>query len=157
MRKLGRCVHVYCHLSPSSQPIQTPWAYPYSKWYMQYPQYPIGALTAASFLQVCTHSDRGTFLTLQSQNKSIADNLVLCRRGEDDDPADPLLNPAAVLLGGQVCEKNLGLAQNKFVMWMVDPEGEQAVVKNIQKPGTSGYLCTMAPDCKIEPEQCVGW
>ena len=119
------------------QPIQIPWAYPYSKWYMQYPQYPIGALTAASLLQVYTLSDRGTFLTLQSQNKSIADNLVLYRRGEDDDPADPLLNPAAVLLGGQVCEKNLELAQN-FVTWMVDPEGGKGVVKNIQKPGTSG-------------------
>ena len=46
---------------------------------------------------------------------------------------DPLLNPAAVLLGGQVCEKNLELAQN-FVTWIVDPEGGQAVV---QKPGTS--------------------
>ena len=95
-------------------------------------------------------------LTLQSQNNSIANDLVLYRRGEDDDLADPLFNPAAVLLGGQVREKNLGLAQT-FVMWMVDPEGGKGVVKNIQKPGTSGYLYTMAPDCKIEPEQCVGW
>ena len=42
------------------QPIQTSWAYPYSKWYMQYPQYPIGAtLTTVSLLQVYTLSDRG--------------------------------------------------------------------------------------------------
>ena len=107
------------------QPIQIP----YSKWYMQYPQY------YRRIVPPGVHALRSrASLTLQSQNKSIADNLVLHRRGEDDDPADPLLNPAAVLLGGQVCEKNLGLAQN-FVMWMVDPEGGQAVVK---KPGTSG-------------------
>ena len=149
-------IAIYPPALTDDQPIQIPWAYPYSKWYMQYPQYPIGALTAASLLQVYTLSDRGTFLTLQSQNKSIADNLVLYRRGEDDDPADPLLNPAAVLLGRQVCEKNLELAQN-FVTWMVDPEGGQAVVKNFQKPGTTGYLYTVAPDCKTEPEQCAGW
>ena len=123
---------------------------------MQYPQYPIGALTAASLLQVYTLSDRGTFLTLQSQNKSIADNLVLYRRGEDNDPADPLLNPAAVLLGGRVCEENLQLAQN-FVTWMVDPAGGQAIVKKFHQPGTSEFLYTTAPDCKKEPKQCVGW
>jgi len=135
---------------------QIPWAYAYSKWYHQYPRYPIPALTAASLLGEYTLSDRGTFLTLQSQNKTIADNLVMYKRGEDDDPADPLLNPAAVLLGGRVCEKNSKLAQN-FVTWMIDPEGGQSVVKGFQKPGTSGFLYTTAPDCKKQPEQCAGW
>jgi hypothetical protein len=95
-------------------------------------------------------------LTLQSQNKSVADNLVVYKRGEDDNPADPLLNPAAVLLGGHVCEKNLKLAQN-FVAWMIDPDGKQAVVKIFQKPGTSGFLYTIAPDCKKQPDHCIGW
>lgn len=105
----------------------------------------IPALTAASLLQEYTLSDRGTFLTLQSQNKTIADDLVLYKRGEDHDPADPLLNPAAVLLEGRVCEKNLKLAQN-FVTWMVDLKGGQAVVQSFQKPGTVGFLYTTAPD-----------
>jgi ABC-type tungstate transport system permease subunit len=135
--------------------IQVPWAYAYSKWYHQYPQFPIPALTAASLLQEYTLSDRGTYLTLQSQNKSIADRLVLYKRGEDDDPADPLLNPAAVLLGGNICEQNLKLAQG-FIDWMVDPEGGQMVVKNFKRPGSEEYLYTMAPDCKKEPEQCAG-
>jgi ABC-type tungstate transport system permease subunit len=123
---------------------------------MQYPQFPVGALTAASLLQVYTLSDRGTFLTVQSQNKSIADNLVLYRRGEDTDPADPLLNPAAVLLGARVCAQNFKLAQN-FVTWMVDPAGGQAVVKVFHEPGTTEVLYTMAPDCKTEPQKCVGY
>jgi hypothetical protein len=95
-------------------------------------------------------------LTLQSQNKTVADNLVVYKRGEDSDPADPLLNPAAILLGGQVCEKNMKLAQD-FVTWMVDPNGGQAIVKCFQKPGTKGYLYTTAPDCKKQPEHCAGW
>src|ERR1700690_3381104 len=70
-------------LNPSPT-MQIPWAYAYSKWYHQYPRYPIPALTAASLLGEYTLSDRGTFLTLQSQNKTIADNLVMYKRGEDD-------------------------------------------------------------------------
>ena len=50
-------IAIYPPALSDDQPIQTPWAYPYSKWYMQYPQYLIGALTAASLLQVYTLSD----------------------------------------------------------------------------------------------------
>lgn len=125
-----------------------------SKWYHQYPQFPILALTAALFLQKYMLLDRGTYLTLQSQNKSTADALVVYKCGEDVDPADPLLNPVAVLLDGNVCEKNQKLAQG-FIDWMVDPEGGQAVVKNYQRPGSKEYLYTMAPDCKREHEQCA--
>lgn len=95
-------------------------------------------------------------MTLQSQQPDIANQLVLYKRGEDVDPADPLLNPASVLLGGNVCQANLALAQG-FMTWMVDPNGGQAVVKGFQANGTTEYLYTEAPDCSKEPAQCAGW
>lgn len=86
----------------------------------------------------------------------MARKLVLYKRGEDTDPADPLLNPASVLLGSKVCQENLVLAQH-FMTWMVDPNGGQAVVGSFAANGTSKVLYTRAPDCKKEPAQCAGW
>jgi hypothetical protein len=82
--------------------------------------------------------------------------LDIFKQGGDDDPSDPLLNPASVLLGARLCDKNAALAHG-FISWMVDPNGGQAVVKNFQKPGTSGFLYTVAPDCNVEPAKCAGW
>jgi len=135
---------------------QVPWAYPYSKWYHQYPQYPNAALIASSLLSEYTLTDRGTYLTLQSQSPDITDASYLYLRGEDRDPQDALLNPASVLLGAKVCEKNKKLADG-FVEWMVSKTGGQKVVANFEKAGTTGKLYTAAPDCKIQPTHCVGW
>jgi hypothetical protein len=82
--------------------------------------------------------------------------LTTYKAGGDTDPSDPLLNPASVLLGAKVCETNVELA-GRFLSWMVDPNGGQAVVGSFQKPGTSGYLYTTAPDCKKQPKFCEGW
>jgi len=135
---------------------QIPWAYAYSKWYHQYPRFPIAALTAASKLGEYTLTDRGTYLTLKSQSPDIAAELVLYKRGEDIDPTDQLLNPASVLLGSKVCEANLALAQG-FMTWMVDSNGGQAVVRGFAANGTTDILYTEAPDCSKEPAQCAGW
>ena len=125
--------------------LQIPWAYAYSIWYHQYPQFPIAALTAASLLQEYTLSDRGTFLTVASRNKNLTDNLTLYARGEDTDPNDPLLNPASALLGAKVCSQNAQLA-SAFMDWMILPSGGgQDVVATFKEPGTSEVLYTRAP------------
>lgn len=72
------------------------------------------------------------------------------------DPADPLLNPGAVLLGARVCEKNADIAKG-FVNWMIDVNGGQKVVENFKKPNTTEYLYTPAPVCEKDPKQCAGW
>jgi ABC-type tungstate transport system permease subunit len=82
--------------------------------------------------------------------------LTTYKAGGDIDPADPLLNPASVLLGAKVCETNSELAQ-KFMSWMVDQNGGQAVVKSFKPPGTNDFLYTTAPDCVTQPKFCDGW
>ncbi|KDQ16286.1 hypothetical protein BOTBODRAFT_107157 [Botryobasidium botryosum FD-172 SS1] len=125
---------------------QTPWSYAYSKWYHQYPQYPVPSLKAASLLKEYTLTDRGTYLTVQAEDKSITDNVKVYKRGGDTDPNDPLLNPATVLLGTKVDSKNQELAQG-FMTWIADkgPNGGQEVIKGFKKPGTTEYLYTAAP------------
>ncbi|GAA6018666.1 hypothetical protein JCM10207_009002 [Rhodosporidiobolus poonsookiae] len=135
---------------------QVPWALTYSKWYFQYPQFPIQALSAASLLQAYTLSDRGTLLTLQSQEPTLVDNLVIYKRGEDDDPEDLLLNPAAVLLGSNICPDNQALAEG-FMDWMASADGGQAVVSSYTQPGSTEILYTAAPNCTTQPDHCLGW
>ncbi|ORY81747.1 hypothetical protein BCR35DRAFT_321321 [Leucosporidium creatinivorum] len=135
---------------------QIPWALATSKWYHQYPQFPLQALRAASLLGEYTLSDRGTFLTLASQNSDLTDALVLYKRGEDTDPQDLLLNPASFLLGARVCEDNLAIAQG-FMDWMVLPEGGKKVVSKYVQPGSTEVLYTRAPNCTSTPAACAGW
>ena len=146
-----------CHLTSFilTRP-QIPWAYAYSKWYHQFPQFPVAALTAASLLQEYTLTDRGTYLTVKSQNASIAAQVAIYKAGGDQDPNDPLLNPASVLLGSKVCQANLELAQG-FMTWMVDPNGGQAVVAGYMAPGVNEILYSTAPDCTATPLSCAGW
>lgn len=129
---------------------QVPWAYAYSKWYHQYPLYPIDALTAAAKLKEYTITDRGTWL---STDKTYTDMLVRYNEGTDDpdqddptkpeNPSDPLLNPAFFLIGSQVCQENQALA-NEFLDWVVS-EGGQSVVGNFTGSQPSELLYTRAP------------
>ncbi|GAA5913152.1 hypothetical protein JCM6882_005802 [Rhodosporidiobolus microsporus] len=135
---------------------QIPWALATSKWYHMYPQFPLQALTAASLLGEYTLSDRGTFLTLQAQNPNITSELVLYKAGADEDPEDLLLNPAAVLLGANVCDENRAIAEG-FLDWMEMEEGGQAVVARYVQPGSEDILYTVAPNCTTQPEHCAGW
>ncbi|KZP29918.1 hypothetical protein FIBSPDRAFT_851079 [Athelia psychrophila] len=123
---------------------QIPWAHTYSKWYHQFPSYPLTALETASKLQEYTLTDRGTFLTLESTNRELTDNLHIYKAGKDEDPADPLLNLATVLLGARVCKADAELANN-FVDWAIRPDGGQDVIKNFRKEGSDEYLYTGAP------------
>ncbi|GAA6040763.1 hypothetical protein JCM8097_003286 [Rhodosporidiobolus ruineniae] len=135
---------------------QIPWAYTYSTWYHQYPVFPIEALTASAQLGEYTLSDRGTLLTLTSQSPDVAAKLVTYKAGADEDPNDLLLNPAAFLLGANVCDENKALAE-AFMDWMQLDEGGQAVVANYSQPGSTDLLYTRAPNCTTEPDHCLGW
>lgn len=78
------------------------------------------------------------------------------KAGSDSDPEDLLLNPAAVLLGGKVCEENQELAEG-FLDCMVEREGGQRVVEAFVQPGSEEVLYTKAPNCTTTPKHCAGW
>ena len=102
-------------------------------------------MTAASLLQEYTLTDKGTFLTLASQKHNLRDNLTVYAYGEDNDPNDPLLNPASALLGAKVCSQNTQLA-SAFIDWFILPSGGgQDVVETFKQPGMNETLYTRAP------------
>ncbi|GLB40858.1 putative PBP superfamily domain containing protein [Lyophyllum shimeji] len=108
---------------------QVPWALVYSKWYHQYPRFPLQALEAASLLSEYTLTDRGTWL---SSPPSITGKLEIFKAGLDLDPADPLLNPAHVLLGSKADRKNVMNAKS-FMDWVVRSDGGQKVIREFMK------------------------
>jgi len=114
---------------------QVPWALTYSNWYHQYPQFPRQALSAASSLSEYTLTDRGTWL---STPKNVTSKLKVFKRGLDDDPADPLLNPGRVLLGKHAAENKVA---HMFMSWVVDTgdKGGQAVVDKFMNNGEVLY------------------
>lgn len=133
---------------------QTPWSYPYSQWYHQYVEFPFGALRAASRLGEYTVTDRGTWCMVEDEVRgemSVFVSLLnlpmpVCRGAErerehegektgtdglrqkegGDAADDPMLNPAHVLVGVDVENKAVA---NRFVDWLVDERGGQAVVR----------------------------
>ncbi|KAH7889090.1 hypothetical protein F5I97DRAFT_1804275 [Phlebopus sp. FC_14] len=120
-----------------------PWALPYSKWYHQYPRFPLEALEAASVLKEYTLTDRGIWL---SSPPSVTSTMDIFIAGSDDKKNDPLLNPAHVLLG----KKAKGSDQeiwNSFMKWVVWSQGGQKIIENFKKPdGPHGkQLYSIAP------------
>ncbi|KAL8277122.1 hypothetical protein RQP46_010450 [Phenoliferia psychrophenolica] len=134
----------------------TPWALPVSKWYHQYPVFPLQALSAASLLGEYTLTDKGTYLTLQASNHNLTDALAVYKMGNDTDPGDLLLNPASVLLSAKICGRNEALAE-EFMEWMARADGGQAVVAAFVQPGAMEVLYSSAPHCTVSPANCVGW
>ncbi|QRW10813.1 tungstate-binding protein [Ceratobasidium sp. AG-Ba] len=119
---------------------QVPWALAYSKWYHEYPRYPIDALQAASLLQEYTITDRGTWL---STDKTYTDKLTIYNEGRDTDPEDPLLNPAFFLTSTKSCAQNKEMA-NAFLDWVVSDAGQKAVAE-FKQPNSTELLYTSAP------------
>jgi len=107
---------------------QVPWALVYSKWYHQYPRFPLQALEAASLLSEYTLTDRGTWL---SSPQSVTSKLKIFKTGTDD-ANDPLLNPAHVLLGSKANVNDKDIA-NAFMKWVVSEPGGQYVVSQFKK------------------------
>ncbi|KAF8836258.1 hypothetical protein BDN67DRAFT_1014851 [Paxillus ammoniavirescens] len=113
---------------------QVPWALAYSKWYHQYPRFPLQALKAASVLNEYTLTDRGIWLSSAPEVTSV---LKVFAQGGDDDPNDPLLNPGHVLLGSKAKSEDRVIWE-KFMTWVVDHDGGQKVVRDFKKPSGSG-------------------
>jgi ABC-type tungstate transport system permease subunit len=111
----------------------TPWAHPSSLWYHQYPRFPLEALSAASLLQEYTITDRGTLL---SSPPAVQKGVVVYYAGGDEDPNDPLLNPAHVLLAARAPNPDIARA---FMTWMASLNGGQAVVKDFMVDGQPLY------------------
>ncbi|KAF9448069.1 hypothetical protein P691DRAFT_818191 [Macrolepiota fuliginosa MF-IS2] len=92
---------------------QVPWAYAYSKWYHQYPRFPIQALEAAATLGEYTLSDRGIWL---SSTDDVRSRLEIYKEGKDDEK-DLLLNPAHVLIAKEENLLNVDLGKG-FAEWV---------------------------------------
>ncbi|GFF63414.1 hypothetical protein CNMCM6936_005127 [Aspergillus lentulus] len=120
---------------------QVPWATKYSTWYHQYIAYPIQALTAAILLEEYTITDRGTYLSI---DEALANKTTIYKAATDD-PADPLLNPAHMLVGKKA--SNMKMA-DQFTQWVISAEG-QAVITGFKKNGKQLY--TAAPANKTAP------
>lgn len=113
---------------------QVPWALAYSKWYHQYPRFPLEALEAASHLSEYTLTDRGTWL---SSPASVTASLRIFKAGSDD-ASDLLLNPAHVLLGAKadLVHRNVWDA---FMVWVVSADGGQRIIGEFKKSGQVLY------------------
>jgi ABC-type tungstate transport system permease subunit len=108
---------------------QVPWALAYSKWYHQYPRFPLEALQAAAALNEYTLTDRGIWL---SSPTHVTDTLRIYQRGDRNDPDHWLLNPGRALLGAQAAEKDLA---SMFLDWLIDDNGGPKVVATFEKNG----------------------
>jgi len=112
---------------------QVPWALAYSRWYHQYPRFPLEALEAASLLHEYTLTDRGTWL---SSPKNITGTLQVYKAGSDS-PSDLLLNLAHVLLGTQASVKYAKIS-SQFIKW-VTSDGGQKIIGGFEKNGQLLY------------------
>ncbi|TFK65918.1 hypothetical protein BDN72DRAFT_880626 [Pluteus cervinus] len=114
--------------------MEVPWGLAYSKWYHQYPRFPIEALGGASLLSEYTLTDRGTWL---SSPPEVTSQLAIFKAGSDV-ASDPLLNPAHVLLGAKADPEHLDIAQG-FMAWAVSADGGQKVIGEFKKNGEVLY------------------
>lgn len=110
-----------------------PWAHTHSRWYHQFPTFPREALVAAARLEEYTLTNRDAAL---SAAPDVLAALEIYNEGGDDDPADPLLNPAAALLGARARDMDLARA---FMEWLIAPTGGQAVVAQFERNGYHIY------------------
>ncbi|OJD19050.1 hypothetical protein AJ78_01001 [Emergomyces pasteurianus Ep9510] len=123
---------------------QVPWASRYSPWYHQYVAYPMEALRAAAYLKEYTLTDRGTYLSV---DKDVRDRLAVYVVGSDD-PDDPLLNPAHLIVGKRAKDADLA---KEFAEWVVSAAG-QSVVTEFKKEGEPLY--SGAPPSGYEKGTC---
>ncbi|KAF7717964.1 Uncharacterized protein PECH_004666 [Penicillium ucsense] len=96
-----------------------------------YIAYPIQALTAAITLNEYTITDRGTFLSISRELQ----NQTTIYKAATDDPSDPLLNPAHILIGKGA--KNEKMA-DEFTQWAISADGQQ-VITSFKKNGQQLY------------------
>ncbi|KAI0069290.1 hypothetical protein BV25DRAFT_1818283 [Artomyces pyxidatus] len=121
---------------------QVPWGLVYSKWYHQYPRFPLQALNAAAVLDEYTLTDRGTWL---SSPASVTSTLQIYKAGGDSDPKDLLLNPGHVLLRANIDAKYKSICE-RFMDWVISQDGGQKVIREFKKNGQ--VLYSEAPKAK---------
>lgn len=96
---------------------------------------PVHRVPHAISLEEYTITDRGTFLSI---NKDLQKKTVIYKAATDE-PEDPLLNPAHMLIGKGA--KNEKMA-DRFAEWVISEEGQKAIV-GFKKGGEQLY--TEAP------------
>ncbi|CAE6448990.1 unnamed protein product [Rhizoctonia solani] len=130
---------------------QVPWAYAYSKWYHQYVAFPIDALKAAATLGEYTITDRGTWLSTPTNYTSMLarynegqDDPIQSTPGQEEGPANPLLNPAFFLSSTKVCDGNKQLADD-FLSWTISEAGQKVIEDFRGQTSPTEWLYTRAP------------
>jgi ABC-type tungstate transport system permease subunit len=118
---------------------QVPWAHTYSRWYHQFPQFPLKALATAALLSEYTLTDLSTWVTSPDSVKS---GLEIYKRGLDDDPNDPLLHAAHALYGARGPPAHAAIAE-AFLDWLVARDGGQKVFRTFSISGQA--VVTEAP------------
>jgi len=117
-----------CSSDPNAT-LQVPWAHSHSRWYHQFTDFPRQALIAAAHLEEYTLTNRDAALSAAPE---VLARFEIYNEGGNEDPADPLLNPAAALLGAKARDMELA---RMFMHWLVQPDGGQRVVRTFERNG----------------------
>ncbi|KIJ31211.1 hypothetical protein M422DRAFT_267165 [Sphaerobolus stellatus SS14] len=113
---------------------QVPWALAYSKWYHQYPRFPLQSLSGASALEEYMLIDRGAWL---SSPQSVTDRMTVYKKAEQfagDD--DLLLLPCHACLGEASKDE---VIPKLFMDWLMSQAAGQRIVFNFTKNGETLY------------------
>ena len=111
---------------------QAPWATAYSTWYHQYITFPAQALKAATLLEEYTITDRGTFLS----SPQTVQNATMIYLAGTNDPSDPLLLPAHLLISSKASNRTLA---EHFRRWATSETLGQKVIADYTIQGKTLY------------------
>ncbi|KIJ46994.1 hypothetical protein M422DRAFT_249281 [Sphaerobolus stellatus SS14] len=113
---------------------QVPWALAYSKWYHQYPRFPLQSLSGASTLEEYMLIDRGAWL---SSPQSVTDRMTVYKKAKQfagDD--DLLLLPCHACLGEASKDE---VIPKLFMDWLMSHAAGQRIIFNFTKNGETLY------------------
>jgi len=85
----------------------------------------------AASLSEYTLTDLSTWIKSPDSVKS---GLLIFKRGEDDDPDDPLLNAAHATYGARASREHAHIGE-AFMDWLASVEGGQAVIRTFTIKG----------------------
>ncbi|KIJ42562.1 hypothetical protein M422DRAFT_254346 [Sphaerobolus stellatus SS14] len=113
---------------------EVPWALAYSKWYHQYPRFPLQSLSGASALEEYMLIDRGAWL---SSPQSVTDRMTVYKKAEQfagDD--DLLLLPCHACLGEASKDE---VIPKLFMDWLMSQAAGQRIGFKFTKNGETLY------------------
>lgn len=73
--------------------------------------------------------------------------------GKDDNPTDPLLNPAFFLSGTKTCDANKFIA-DRFLNWTISDAGQKVVEDFRGTAAPQEWLYTRAPTGSLSIKNC---